>query len=420
MEIPHPEEDLIMYMRNRMNKLIFTWTLISFVHMGLSAQQPLAGTDELGRTLLQNNAVGDPKSNRQIAMFYFLWHGDKVSLTSERYWDLDEISREHPEVFNDRNNPYWGSPPGRYYFWGKPIYGYYHGDDYWVHLKNIQLLTDAGVDLLIIDATNRLTYPSQSEALMKAMDNVRAQGKNPPKIVYYTNSASGETMQEIYNYYYREGAPHRHPECWFYLYGKPLIIGVTSEIGNGDYKDFFTFRESQWPTVSKVANGWPWISFKRKPEVHFNDRGEKEILNVSTAQHPNPSIGMGGSAFYGNKENWGRSFRNNSPGNSEIDLPYGYNFQEQWDYALQENTPFIFVTGWNEWIAGRWTDPHENPNVSFFCDQASPEYSRDIEPTLTGDLKDHYYMQLINNIRKYKGIEKEQPAGVMQSIKKNG
>ena len=368
--------------------------------------QTLAATDGLGRTLIQNDAAGNPKPNRHVALFYFLWQGDKGSPTSPNNWDLHELYTNHREVFDDAGDPGWGGDKGTYYFWGKPIYGYYRGDDYWVHLRNVQLLTDAGVDMLVIDATNRVTYPLQSEALMKAMDAVRAQGKNPPKIVFYTNTASGETMQEIYENFYKEGAPYRHPDCWYYLDNKPLIIGVTKETEGKAYKNFFTFRESQWPTVPKVPNGWPWISFTRKPEVHYNERGEKEIINVSVAQHPNPTAGMGGSAFYGNKDNWGRSYHNNTPGNPETDIQYGYNFQEQWDYALKEDVPFVFVTGWNEWIAGRWKSMDDNPKHSWFCDQASPEYSRDIEPSLTAGLKDHYYMQLVNNIRRYKGVEK--------------
>jgi hypothetical protein len=373
--------------------------------------QALAGTDELGRTLLHNDAVGDPKPGRHVAMFYFLWQGDKGSPTSQKYWDLHEIYTTHPEVFDDCDNPYWGGQKGTYYFWGQPVYGYYRGDDYWVHLRNLQLLTDAGVDLLVIDATNRLIYSTQSEALMKAMDAVRAQGKTPPGIVFYTNTLSGEAIKEIYEQFYMEGAPYRHPGCWFHLDGKPLIIGATKDVKDQRCLDFFTIREAQWPTESQRVNGWPWISFTRKPEVHYNARGEKEIINVSVAQHPNPTAGMGGSAFYGNRNNWGRSYRNNSHGNPETDIFYGYNFQEQWDYALKEDVPFVFVTGWNEWIAGRWDSHDKNPEHSWFCDQASPEYSRDIEPSLTAGLKDHYYMQLVNNIRRYKGVEKTTASG---------
>jgi hypothetical protein len=373
-------------------------------------EQPLAGTDDLGRVLPQNDRVGDPKSDRQVALFYFLWQGDTGSPVSPHHWDLEKIAAQTPEVFEKGDHPGWGGGRGSYYYWGEPVYGYYRGDDYWVHLRNVQLLTDAGVDLLVIDATNRLTYPEQSEALMKAMDAVRTQGKKPPGIAYYTNTLSGETMQEIYDRYYCDSAPYRHPECWFRLDGKPLIIGVAKEAKEKEYRSFFTIRESQWPTVPQVLDGWPWISFTRRPKVHYNSRGEREIINVSVAQHPNPTAGMGGSAFYGNRDNWGRSYRNGSHGRPETDLAYGYNISEQWEYALQEETPFVFVTGWNEWVAGRWESHDDNPEHSWFCDAASAEYSRDIEPSLTAGLKDHYYMQMVDYIRRYKGVRKQAPA----------
>ena len=371
----------------------------------LAQTQSLGGTDGLGRVLPQYKEAGAPIGNARVAMFYFLWQGDASSKTSERQWDLYDIYTKYPEVFEDADHPNWGSGTGNYYFWGKPIYGYYRGDDYWVHVRNIQLLTDAGVDLLVIDATNGIAYTQQANVLMQAMNSVRLQGKNPPKIVFYTNTASGKTIQEIYDSFYKEGAPYFYPDCWYYLDQKPLIIGVSTETKDKNYKDFFTIRESQWPTVEQVADGWPWIEFVRPQKVYYNHRGEKEIINVSVAQHPNPGAGMGGSAFYKNKDNWGRSFHNGRPAeNPETDILYGYNFQEQWNVAIKERPPFVFVTGWNEWIAGKWPSHDDNPEHSWFCDQASPEYSRDIEPTFTAGLDDHYYMQLVNNIRRYKGV----------------
>lgn len=367
--------------------------------------QPLAGCDELGRMLPDFEDVGDIKKNRSVGIFYFLWQGDDASKTSELKWDLTKIIPTHPEVLEDGNHPNWGSQErGRYYFWGEPIYGYYRGDDYWVHLRNMQLLTDAQVDFLVIDATNTLIYEEQSEALMKAIRALQQQGKNPPKLVYYTNTESGKTMQRIYDTYYRLGASIRHPETWYNLEGKPLIIGRTKEANGKNYQSFFSFREAQWPNEPIQDNGWPWIEFIRPQHVYKNLKGEREIINVSVAQHPNAAAGMGGSAFYGNMDNWGRSFRKGSHGDPGTDIVFGYNFQEQWDYALQQNVPFVFITGWNEWIAGRWGSTDGNPEHSYFCDQASPEYSRDIEPTMTAGLKDNYYMQMVANIRRYKGM----------------
>lgn len=393
----------------------FAWLLIPSAYL---SAQPLAGTDELGRTLPQNDETGDPKSDRQVGMFYFLWCGDEHSLVSDHYWDLTKIVAEHPEVLEDKDNKWWGSPEfSRFYYWGEPIYGYYRSDDYWVHLRSMQLLTDAGVDFVVIDATNAFVYEKQADVLMRAMDAVRKQGKNPPRIVFYTNTQSGDRIQQAYDAFYKPGAPYYHPECWYYLDGKPLIIGVTAQTKGREYENFFTYRESQWPNEPDKANGWPWISFTRPQKVYSNASGEREIINVSVSQHPDWEAGMGGSAFYGNTKNWGRSYHNGHPGDPSKDIVYGYNFQEQWDYALKQDVPFVFVTGWNEWVAGRWPSTDENPEHSWFCDQASPEYSRDLEPTLTAGMKDNYYMQLVANVRRYKGVEAASDPGPDKKIR---
>jgi hypothetical protein len=340
-----------------------------------------------------------------------------VHTVAQPYWDLTELFAARPEAFESYNSPHWGSVNNAFYFWGKPVYEYYHSDDAWVALRNIQLLTDAMIDFLVIDATNAYIYENQADVLMRAMEAVRAQGKNPPKIVFYTNSSSGATMQAVYDNFYKAGARYRYPDCWYYLDGKPLVIGVSSQASGKDYESFFTFRESQWPYEAPKANGWPWISFTRPQIVHSNKRGEREIINVSVAQHPDYHAGMGGSAFYGNNNNWGRCYRNGSHGNPAVDIPYGYNFQEQWDYALTQDVPFIFITGWNEWTVQRYASNDGNPEHSYFCDNASPEYSRDAEPCLTAGIKDNYYMQLAANIRRYKGVEPSPDAGQARSIR---
>ena len=387
------------------------FTIFLFMYLGLLGHtyaQPLAGTDELGRILPQSTAVGTPNSGKTVAMFYFLWMGHSGSPTSITNCDLGNIVAANPGVLTNFTDPNWGSTGSAYYYWGQSIYNYYKGNDYWVHLKNVQLLTDAGVDILVLDATNAIHYGPEANELMNAIDALIAQGKNPPKLVFYTNTSSGATMQNIYNDFYKTGAPYRHPNTWYYMNSKPLIIGITSQSVGKDYASFFTYRESQWPNEAQKTNGWPWIEFVRPQKVYSNSSSQREIVNVSVAQHPNLSAAMGGSAFYGATGNWGRSYRNGSPGNPSVDLPYGYNVQEQWDYAIAQNVPYVFVTGWNEWIVGRWhystaLDPGQQK--SQFVDQASPEYSRDIEPSLTGSLKDNYYMQLVSNVRKYKGVE---------------
>ncbi len=380
--------------------------LVSFVLFGFMPVrgQILAGADGLGRVIPQHDQLGPPKVGKQVGMFYFLWHGDAVPAAN---WDLSELVTNHPEVLADGEHDLWGS--GGMYYWGKPIYGYYHGRDIWVHLRSMQLLTDAGVDFVVIDVTNHVTYPERAHALMSAMDSLIKQQRPTPKIVFYTFTKSGETMQLLYDQFYKPGAPYYHPDCWYYLDGKPLVIGKRTEAEGRDFEQFFTYRESQWPNEPMRKNGWPWISFQRPQEVYENRAGEAEIISVSVAQHPDWEAGMGGSAFYGHVGNRGRSFHNGYPGNPAADIVWGYNFQEQWGHALQQDVPFVFVTGWNEWIAPKLPPNGAEYGPIWFCDQASPEYSRDIEPSLTSGLKDHYYMQLVHNIRRYKGVDSPPP-----------
>lgn len=390
---------------SKRKKLLFF--LSAFISASLHGQS-FSAADDLGRILPQQHEVGNKKEGKQVGIFYFLWQGDASSPTSQVQWDLSKLYQYHPEVFHDFHHPNWGGGSvggGKYYFWGEPIYGYYKGDDYWVHLKNMQLLTDAQVDFLVIDATNRLTYPNQVKSLMATMEAIRKQGKPAPKIVFYTNTASADAMQEIYDNFYSGAASEKYKDNWYFLDDKPLIIGRGEDAKGRNYEKFFTIRESQWPNEPERVDGWPWIEFQRPQKVYKNNRGEREIINVSASQHPNLDASMGGSAFYGASGNWGRSFRKNNPGNPDKDIFYGYNIQEQWDFALTQNVPFVFITGWNEWIAGKWSRSDNKKNQAHFVDQANAEYSRDIEPTWTGGLKDNYYMQMISNILRYKGMD---------------
>ena len=84
---------------------------------------------------------------------------------------------------------------------------------------------------------------------------------------------------------------------------------------------------------------------------------------------------------------------------------YGWNFQEQWNRALELDPELVFVTGWNEYIAGRVADwPPHRPYYMGFPDQYDWNCSRDIEPNAGwGDKGDVYYLQLVDNVRKFKG-----------------
>ena len=83
----------------------------------------------------------------------------------------------------------------------------------------------------------------------------------------------------------------------------------------------------------------------------------------------------------------------------------GANYASQWERVLSgennERIRFVNLTGWNEWIALKLSDSSDR---YFMVDQFDYEYSRDLEP-MKGGYGDNYYMQTIQNIRKWKYSE---------------
>ena len=106
-----------------------------------------------------------------------------------------------------------------------------------------------------------------------------------------------------------------------------------------------------------------------------------------------------------NGENiFGRHYTTKGYDSREDAKLWGANFAEQWEYAIAKDPRIVFVTGWNEWNAGRYESwpPTAAAVKNAFPDEFDETYSRDIEPT-KGDLKDHYYYQLVDYVRRFKG-----------------
>ena len=351
-----------------------------------------------------------PRNDRYVGLFYFSWlaqHGKNGP------YDITKIVTENPEAVYDINHPAWG-PLNAFHHWGESIFGYYTSDDAWVKRKHVQMLTDAGVDFLIIDATNAATYIEQGLQLMAILDEYQKQGWNVPKMVFYTNSSSGPTIQRLYDGIYKKNL---YPNLWFHWEGKPMIVGHPEECSE-EVQAFFRIKKSQWPNEGKFhADGFPWIAFERPQHVFKNAQGENEVVNVAVAQH-NGTIRFSSSAFYGDQTNWTRSWHNGKNDPAPDAYKYGYNFAEQCEYALSQDPKILFITGWNEWIAMSFKGPGEKEPV-MFVDLCDVNNSRDIEPMI-GGFGDNYYMQMIQYIRKYKGIQPPQAKGKFVTIDVTG
>lgn len=383
------------------------------------------GVDDLGRELTQDYQTTAVKSNKCVGIFYFLWQGEHG--TSGPY-DNTKIVANYPSAINSQSNwtKYGGGGQGAHHFFGEPLFGYYTSKDEWVMRKHLQMLCDAQIDYICFDATNGYAYVDRVKSIIKIWYEYLEKGYKVPKLMFYTNTKSGTTMNTIYdNIYNSSSLKSTYPrlsELWFNWEGKPLIIGVKSE-ASSRVNSFFRVMASQWPNASKVADGFPWMEFSRlntSSAVYTSNNGST-MMNVSVAQH-NVTCRFSAAAWYGSNDRM-RSYNNGANDRTNGAYLYGYNFKSQWEFALTKSPDMIFLTGWNEWVAQRQGDQTTGYNISgepiWFVDCADFNASRDMEP-MKGYYGDNYYMQMVDYIRKFKGTPARVNTGSNVTINVDG
>jgi hypothetical protein len=276
------------------------------------------------------------------------------------------------------------------------------------------LLADAGIDTLIFDTTNAVTYRDTYLKLCEVFCQVRKEGGRTPQISFMVNTEAGKTALEIYNDLYKPG---RYRELWFHWQGKPLMICDPKE-ANDELKAFFTLRRAHWPfKLVNTPYAWHWEATYPQAYGYTDDPEKPEQVNVSVAHNLEQKDGK--VTFMSSGKARGRSFHDGKQDTTPGAINYGYNVQEQWKRAFELKPPFVMVTGWNEWVASRLPPDTVPGDKLGFCDQFDAEFSRDIEP-VKGGHGDNYYWQLIANVRRFKGVSPMPKASAPVSIDVNG
>lgn len=351
---------------------------------------PWPAVDALDRAQPTAASTEGIRPNRTVGIFYFLTHASESATLPN---NIAKILAQDPDILTKPNSPLWG-PRGPYY-WAEPLYGYYHSMDPWVLRRHASLLADAGIDTVIFDTTNRRTYRDVYMKICEVWTQVRREGGRTPQICFMVNTKAGETAQELYNDLYK---PTHYPELWFRWQGKPLLICDPKE-ASPEVAKFFTLRKAHWPfTLVNTHNEWHWEATYPQVFSYDRDLAHPEQVNVAVAQNLRASDGKVTNMSQGNAR--GRSFHDGKKDLSPGAVNHGYNFAEQFRRAIELDPPFVMVTGWNEWTAGKYSRPNL-PVV--FVDQYDQEYSRDIEP-VAGLHNDNYYYQLVAGVRRYKGF----------------
>ena len=432
-------------------------------------QDTWVGRDALGRNLPTSAGVGPLKKDQRriVGIFYITWHSDAYhKLKSPNSADVSRILAADPKARLDARNPLWTE--GMYH-WGEPELGYFLSKDEYVIRKDMSMLADAGVDVLVVDVTNAVRYWDEWAVLFAVMQKMKAEGNQVPQFCFWAfNGPVITVVQDLFDKIYKPG---KYADLWFHWDGKPLLLynGNPSVDANGKgpqnpnphyeaaakadpshrhhgdpdfteqfYKDytkevkrFFTLRTMwwgyfQWAGKRFVGTEDNWsfgldlgdkrVAALKPDELISRHNGQKEEAAVTPGQHPSSLIG----------KSWTRE--NGEPPLNEYDLPeptlvpwlgrkvdrpegYGIYFQQRWDEALQANPQFLYINDWNEWTAGKYPPTGGQPTTKFmrrdstyfFVDQYNAEFNRAIQP-MKGGYTDNYYMQMAQNIRRYKGV----------------
>ena len=208
----------------------------------------ITGTDDFGRVI--SPVDGKVNDDRYVGMFYFLTLGQHANHTG--IYDVNKITFD--STFHKAFTQYdtFITPVGSAHFWGEPVWGYYHSEDEWVMRKQIEMLTMAGVDFLVLDTSNNVLYENVTKLLFNVLLEYQNQGWDVPKVVYYLGkhdlNADISVFKQVYNIFY---AKDTYKSLWFTPNDpqKPMIVApdtvvkAFSESANYQQKHFLLFRK---------------------------------------------------------------------------------------------------------------------------------------------------------------------------------
>ena len=351
--------------------------------------------DQYGRiSFVADGEKTDKK--RYVGMFFYI----QTMEGGTGCYNITDLMNEYGDDFWDNvfkaNIP--ESPVNQNHFWGEPVWGYYKENDEWVMRKQLEMLTMAGVDFLMLDTSNAVIYQEVTDKLFYIIKEYREAGWDVPQIVYQT--ASGDDAQcrrqvkDLYNKYY---VKKDLDDVWFKPDGKPMMIVMNKTAndlrkGTDEEKvlyDYFYFRYKYWPTEATDLKSLsaPWMDFE------YPQRVAGDWISVSCAQHTT-------AAFSDTLGSRGRGW--NGTSNDHENYAKGANYERQWDtvFDKDDEVRFTLLTQWNEWTAAKYYIPARGGYI--MVDTFNDEFSRDMKKKKTGGMKDNFYMQTIQNIRKYK------------------
>jgi len=179
-------------------------------------------SDALGREMPSFEEVGPVKDDQRriTGIFYITWHTqDKIKSEKPYRADVTKILNASPEARLDAKHELWYTHS---YHWGEPEMGYFLSQDEYVIRKDMSMLTDAGVDVMIMDVTNAVRYWDEWDVIFKVMRQMKEEGNKVPEFCFWAfNGPVITVVQDLYEKIYKE---EKYKDLWFYWGDKPLLL----------------------------------------------------------------------------------------------------------------------------------------------------------------------------------------------------
>ena len=396
-------------------------------------------TDGVDRSMPDASATQDPTANL-VGMFYFLWRDreqDSISTISPSDHYAAYLQGGVDKLYEVMQEGGEGHP----HYWAQPYFGYYSSNDEWVLRRHAYMLAEAGVDFVYFDITNNNIHEVSHKALLKVWEEVRQEGYAVPKIVFLCGAYDAE-FAELWESVYKPGL---YEDLWLYWDGKPLLLLTDDVHMSEEQRDFFTIRyswaigASDWYAKRKGIDCWAWSGNVQR-KGYGSTKSDFEQMYASCGYWATNMFGFqAGRSCIGSRKPDYKGDWNFGYAIMESHSGLGLTYQDQFEKVFQNNPSVLMLTGWNEWIAGRWSgagagaagagqmlageytvsgDPNSK-YTTYFVDQFNPEYSRDLEP-MKGGFGDNYLYQTAINLRKYKGTRAIESAFGQWAIDING
>ena len=178
-------------------------------------------------------AVGPVKQDQRriVGIFYIAWHTDSLANMKQPFAaDVTKVLLGDPNARLDAKHPLWTEGS---YHWGEPEAGYFLSKDQYVIRKDMSMLADAGVDVLVMDVTNAVRYWDEWDVIFPVMQQMKAEGNKVPQFCFWAfNGPCITVVQDLYEKIYKA---EKYKDLWFYWDGKPLLLYNGTPLGRREW-----------------------------------------------------------------------------------------------------------------------------------------------------------------------------------------